>query len=89
MSDSKNFPDFIFLDSHLSGIDGRECLRKIKAEKNLEAIPVVIFSGYVSEEEKLKYKELGALECISKAHSLTDLQNKLNGFFSKNYRLQA
>lgn len=84
---NQNLPDFIFLDSNLSGIDGRECLQKIKSKPEFMHIPVVIFSGFLSDQEIVRYKELGALDCIIKANSLKDLQEKLNKFFAGNFRM--
>lgn len=81
-------PDCIFLDSNLSGINGMECLKKIKQMPGMETIPVIIFSGFLSDTEKLQYKELGALDCIVKGNSLTDLRSKLSSFFSENFKVQ-
>lgn len=89
LSKTDSLPDCIFLDSNLSGINGKECLEKIKATPRLIDIPVIIFSGLISDAEKTKYKELGAYDCIIKPNSLKDLEAQLNGFFCDNFKMKS
>ncbi|RYZ38748.1 MAG: response regulator [Myxococcaceae bacterium] len=44
-------PVLILLDMHMPGINGREVLTKLKADPNLRAIPVVIFSSSVEAKD--------------------------------------
>ncbi len=48
-----NLPDLILLDLRLPGIDGKDILIKIKKQKNLKAIPVIILttSGFSHDKE--------------------------------------
>lgn len=89
LSKSDPLPDCIFLDSNLSGIEGKDCLEKIKNIPKLIDTPVVIFSGLISDAEKIQYKELGAYDCITKPDSLKDLQARLNEFFSENFKMKS
>ena len=51
-------PDFIFLDLHLPIIDGKEVLREIKKDPELENIPVVVVTGETFEQS---YSEVNSL----------------------------
>ncbi|MDD2467593.1 MAG: ATP-binding protein [Desulfobulbus sp.] len=44
-------PDIIFMDLNLSGMDGRTVTEKIREEKELSNIPVVVMTGEILEEE--------------------------------------
>lgn len=50
---NKERPDLILLDLNLPGIDGREVLVKIKQDKALKCLPVVILTTSESENDLL------------------------------------
>ena len=53
-------PDLIILDVQLPDIDGFEVLRKIRSNKELKSIPVIVMSSYALSGDKGRMKELGA-----------------------------
>ncbi len=59
-------PDYIFLDLRMPRINGRQCLREIKAEPRLKDIPIILYttSGEVEESEELQ--NMGAVRFITK-----------------------
>lgn len=59
-------PDLIILDLNLPKIDGREVLEKIKSNKQLKLIPVVILTTSKAEEDILKMYDLHANCYITK-----------------------
>src|SRR4051812_1597415 len=59
-------PDYIFLDIHMRGMDGKECLLKIKSIKNLLKVPTIMYSAVDDPNEKNIYKKLGATAFINK-----------------------
>jgi two-component system, chemotaxis family, response regulator Rcp1 len=59
-------PDLILLDLNLPVMDGREVLEKIKDDKHLKSIPVVILTASKAEEDILKTYNLRANFYVTK-----------------------
>ena len=59
-------PDFIFVDVNMPRSNGFECLRMIKKNRKLDAVPVFIYSTSVDEEIYTKAHLYGAAGCIKK-----------------------
>jgi len=58
-------PDVVLLDINLPSLNGREILKKIRSQKSLNHIPVVVVSG--EEFDKDPVKEFGLYEnCYTK-----------------------
>lgn len=53
-------PDMIVLDILLPGFDGVEVLRRLKADPNLAAIPVVMFSNVDDKDRVEEARKLGS-----------------------------
>ena len=56
----------IITDIEMPQMDGHRLTKLIKSDKVLGQIPVIIFSSLISEEMRIKGKELGATEQLSK-----------------------
>lgn len=56
----EELPNFIILDVQLPDIDGFEVLRLIRADKQLQNIPVIVMSSYDLSGDKKRMKELGS-----------------------------
>jgi CheY-like chemotaxis protein len=65
-------PDLVILDLNLPKKDGRAVLTEIKNDKNLRAIPVVVFSTSRAMLDIAGSYELGANCYVSKPGSLND-----------------
>jgi CheY-like chemotaxis protein len=65
-------PDLIMLDLNLPGLDGRQVLREIKADPELQVIPVVILSTSQAEEDIVECYRLQANCYIVKPVSLEE-----------------
>ena len=70
-------PNYIFLDINMPGMDGAECLRRIKKDERLKDIPVIIFSTSLTPDEKHDYKQLGADESFVKPSRFDEIINFL------------
>jgi diguanylate cyclase len=58
--------DVILLDVMMPGIDGFEVLRRLKAEPETKAIPVIMLSANPRADYIQKAKELGAADYVGK-----------------------
>jgi len=70
-SKAKRPPDervgLILLDLKLPKMDGFELLKIIKARPDLEAIPVIVVTGSVLSQDRLRAQMLGAADFVSKS----------------------
>jgi CheY-like chemotaxis protein len=78
---SKTLPDYIFLDLNMPKMNGKECLKEIKKNDRLKAVPVIIYSTSSSTMDMADTKALGATAFITKPFSLTELTETLSSFF--------
>lgn len=67
MAKSKK-PDIILADIMMPGMNGFEMLEKIKKDKEVNKIPVVILSNLGQNEDIDKGMKLGAIDYIIKVH---------------------
>ena len=56
----------VITDLEMPQMDGHNLTKRIKEDKELQAIPVIIFSSLITEEMRRKGKEVGADEQLSK-----------------------
>src|SRR5262249_51339808 len=59
-------PDLVLLDTHLSGSDGFEVCRRIKANEETREIPVIFLSDATESEDRIAGLRLGAADFICK-----------------------
>ena len=64
-------PNLIFLDVHLSGMDGREICKQLKTTEEIKHIPVILFSANMNVEKSIT--ECLADGFISKPFDINDL----------------
>ena len=75
-------PQIILLDVFLSGIDGLEICKQLKANPLTSQIPIVIFSAYPRIAETVIY-EYGADDFIAKPFEVNDLVEKIYSVLSQ------
>lgn len=68
-------PSLILLDVLLSGTDGRQLCRELKAAEATQHIPVIMYSGHPGAAPK--FESYGADDFISKPFNTGDLLTKL------------
>jgi DNA-binding response OmpR family regulator len=66
-------PDVILLDVMLPRLDGWDVCRRLKAEADTRAIPVIIVTGRVDEADRIHGFDLGAEDYVTKPFSPREL----------------
>lgn len=66
-------PDLILLDWMLPNISGIDLLKKIRSDKELENIPVIMLTAKNMEEDKLEGLNIGADDYITKPFSIKEV----------------
>lgn len=66
-------PDLILLDLMLTGMDGTECCKRLKADKFTRKIPVIMLTAKNEEFDRVLGLELGADDYIAKPFSVREL----------------
>ena len=75
-------PQVILLDVFLSGIDGLDICKQLKARPQTRDIPIIIFSGYPRVTEPVIY-QYGADDFIAKPFEVNDLVVKVHSLLSQ------
>lgn len=75
-------PDLIFMDLNMPKMDGFTCLDRIKKDKELKEIPVLILSTSTNPKDMEKAKSLGAKTFITKPSTYTGLIETLKTSFT-------
>lgn len=71
---NEEYPDLIILDWNMPRLDGLEALKKIKSDKLISTIPVMMITGIMTSSESLKLAlESGAIDFIRKPFDRIEL----------------
>ena len=62
-------PELILMDIQLPGLDGYEATRRIKAEPELRAIPIIVVTSYALSGDDAKARAAGADDYVAKPFS--------------------
>jgi CheY-like chemotaxis protein len=82
--DDENFvPDFIFLDLNMPGLNGKECLPKIKKLPWLAKVPIIIYTTSSAQKDRTETLNLGAADFLTKESSISQLRNSLTALIRK------
>lgn len=76
-------PDLILLDVEMSGMNGFDTCRALKADFDLSDIPVVFVSAHDQIDERLRGYEAGGEDYILKPFDAKELCTKVSGLISK------
>ncbi len=79
-------PQLVLLDVMMPGMDGPTTLKKLRLQPNFADVPVIFLTAKVRPHEIENYRQLGALEVITKpfdpltlADALLEVWNRHNG----------
>ena len=73
-------PDLILMDIQLPGLDGYEATRQIKANPELEHIPIIVVTSYALSGDDVKAFEAGCNDYVSKPFSPRELLAKIREY---------
>ncbi|HYU53608.1 MAG TPA: diguanylate cyclase [Gemmatimonadaceae bacterium] len=71
-------PDLILLDVMMPRMDGMEVVRRLKSNKNLPFIPVIMQTALDSTENKVEGLDAGADDYITKPINFAELEARVN-----------
>ena len=74
----ENKPNLILLDWMLPNISGIDMLKKIRSDKSLSNIPVIMLTTKNMENDKIEGLELGADDYITKPFSIKELLARIS-----------
>jgi CheY-like chemotaxis protein len=78
----EKLPDILFLDILMPFIDGRECLKEIRANKKYDNLPIIIYSSITDFKEiEFCYRE-GSNFYVAKPSTFSELKSVLEKIFS-------
>jgi len=78
-----NNPDLVLMDLSLPGLDVLNIVRNIRADTNLDEIPVIAVSNAVINDDEAKEISKEYDEIIAKPISITLLMKKIDGILAK------
>ena len=73
-------PDLILMDIQLPGLDGYEATRQIKANPDLQHIPIIVVTSYALSGDDVKAFEAGCDDYVSKPFSPRELLAKIHEY---------
>lgn len=85
LSDKTFRPDFIFLDLNMPQMDGKECLKELRKQTDLNHIPIIIFTTSAAQRDVEETKRMGATAFITKPPLVSALAKKLSEIFNTVY----
>jgi CheY-like chemotaxis protein len=82
----EKIPDILFLDILMPAVDGRQCLKEIRANKKYDNLPIIICSSVTSLKDiEFCYRE-GSNFYIAKPSTFTELKTVLEKIFSIDWK---
>jgi two-component system, cell cycle response regulator DivK len=71
-------PDLILMDIQMPVLDGYEATRRLKANPELKAIPIIVVTSYALSGDEEKARAAGCDDYITKPYSPRQLLAKVN-----------
>src|SRR3989304_2365268 len=66
----ENKPNVILLDIMMPKVNGFDVLKKLKADQDLQNIPVIILTALIQDVDRVQGKKLGAVDYIVKSETM-------------------
>lgn len=81
---TQHHPDIILMDMDLPVVDGWEATRRIKANPDLQKIPIIALTAHAMTEDRNKALQAGCNDYDTKPIELERLLGKINDLLAKN-----
>ncbi len=81
-----DLPDFIFLDLNMPLMNGRQFLAEIKKNKDIQDIPVIIYSTSTETQDVVDTIQMGAVFFLQKPNRFEDLSKALAGIIFRKWK---
>lgn len=82
-------PSLIVADDNLPGLTGREMCKRLRQDPSTKHIPVIVMSGFSSEERRAEALDVGADDFIVKPYSGTELLARVRALLRRYRQSQA
>jgi CheY-like chemotaxis protein len=82
LENTRELPDYIFLDINMPLINGKKVLMEIKENVRLKTIPVIMYSTTSDTNEIQQYYQLGAHDFLIKPNNFNTLCDSLESIFN-------
>lgn len=78
--------DYIFLDTHMPVLNGKECFYEIRKINAFQSVPIVIYSAAEVTDDIRELINLGNVYFMTKPYSFMDLRKAIRDFLKKTGR---
>jgi len=83
LNNNEIVPNLILLDIVMSGMNGWEVFKKIKAIPSLKSLPIAFLTSENDQAEKDRAFKIGAADYITKPYNMTLLKSKVKDILYK------
>lgn len=82
-------PDLLFLDVHMPCMDGKQCIREIRANPRYDSLPVIVYSGMSEQDIITFFYRAGANRYVIKPLTMEGLKQVLTQIFSHTIEMKS
>ena len=76
-------PDCMILDLSMPGIDGFEVIRRMREDRSLANVPVIVLSSKDSSADRIRCSKLGAQEYVVKPFRPAELEARIESLLRR------
>jgi DNA-binding response OmpR family regulator len=76
-------PDCMILDLTMPGIDGFEVISRMRKDRSLAHVPVIVLSSKDSSADRIRCSKLGANEYVVKPFRPAELEARIESLFRR------
>ena len=80
---AKHKPALIVLDITMPKLNGRGVLKRLKKNRRLQKIPVIMYSARADQQDRIAAFQLGAEDYVDKPFDMTILMRKIERILEK------